>query len=253
VGSVALAASASSGLPVGYSVVSGPAMVSGGTLMITGAGSVTVQATQGGNTTYAAATPVSIVIMVDPAMLYVTANNACVELGLPIPALTGTLTGVIAGDGITASFVTTAVQGSPVGTYPITPLLNDPNGKLPNYIVTATNGTLTVVAPGRFDPWLLWMSPRYAKAGSAGFTLMLRGANFTAKSVVLWNGSARKTHYVNSTELMAAIPASDVATAGTDLVSVANPAPHAATSDTLTFRVVKHHRHRRARRAYRHR
>ena len=54
----ALTATASSGLAVSYSVISGPASVSiSGTLTITGAGSVTVQATQGGDGTYAAATP----------------------------------------------------------------------------------------------------------------------------------------------------------------------------------------------------
>src|SRR5258708_26484242 len=35
---------------------------------------------------------------------------------------------------------------SPVGTYRITPALVDPAGKLGNYTVTSTNGTLTVNA-----------------------------------------------------------------------------------------------------------
>jgi hypothetical protein len=51
-----LSASASSGLsPVTYTVTSGPATVTGNTLTITGAGSVTVQASQAGNTNYGAA------------------------------------------------------------------------------------------------------------------------------------------------------------------------------------------------------
>lgn len=52
---VTLNATASSGLPVTYSVVSGSATVSGSTLTITGAGTITVKATQGGDSTYAAA------------------------------------------------------------------------------------------------------------------------------------------------------------------------------------------------------
>jgi Bacterial Ig-like domain/PKD domain len=56
--SVQLTATASSGLPVSYSVVSGPATVSGSTLTLTGIGTVNVQATQEGNLTYAAATAV---------------------------------------------------------------------------------------------------------------------------------------------------------------------------------------------------
>ena len=48
-------ASASSGLPITFSVVSGPATVNGGTVTITGAGAVTLQASQAGDATYFAA------------------------------------------------------------------------------------------------------------------------------------------------------------------------------------------------------
>jgi hypothetical protein len=58
-GTVALTATATSGLTVTYSVISGPATVSGSTLTTTAAGSVTVQASQAGNANYAPATPVS--------------------------------------------------------------------------------------------------------------------------------------------------------------------------------------------------
>lgn len=53
-----VAATASSGLPVSFSVVSGPATVSGSTVTLTGAGTVTLRASQAGNHQYAAATPV---------------------------------------------------------------------------------------------------------------------------------------------------------------------------------------------------
>src|SRR4051812_43780358 len=78
------------------------------------------------------------------APLSVTANNASRVYNTPNPALSGTLTGVIAGDGITASYSTTAVTSSVVGSYPIVPALADPNGKLANYTVTSANGTLSV-------------------------------------------------------------------------------------------------------------
>ena len=57
-GSIPLAATASSGLVVIYSV-SGPATIFGSTLTLTGTGTVTVTASQPGNGAYAAATPVS--------------------------------------------------------------------------------------------------------------------------------------------------------------------------------------------------
>jgi len=46
------------------------------------------------------------------------------------------------------------------------------------------------------------------------------GSNFTAASVVLWNGSQRATQIISSTQAVATIAAADVATAGTAMVSV---------------------------------
>ena len=54
-----LGATASSGLPVTYIVTSGPATVSGSTVTLTGTGAVVIQASQAGNSTYAAATSVT--------------------------------------------------------------------------------------------------------------------------------------------------------------------------------------------------
>lgn len=53
---VALRATASSNLPVTYAIVSGPGRVTGSTLTITGAGAITVQASQAGDATWAPAT-----------------------------------------------------------------------------------------------------------------------------------------------------------------------------------------------------
>ena len=77
-------------------------------------------------------------------LLTVSANNQSRGYGVTNPILTGTLVGVQAGDNITASYTTTASAGSPVGAYAIVPILNDPNGKLTNYVATTNNGTLTV-------------------------------------------------------------------------------------------------------------
>src|SRR5207248_4797507 len=53
-----VSATASSGLPVSFSILSGPATISGNTVTITGVGTVTVRASQAGNTNYNPATPV---------------------------------------------------------------------------------------------------------------------------------------------------------------------------------------------------
>ena len=52
-------ATASSGLPVTFSILSGPATINGSTIQITGPGTVVVQASQAGNGNYTAATPVT--------------------------------------------------------------------------------------------------------------------------------------------------------------------------------------------------
>jgi hypothetical protein len=58
-------ASASSGLPVSFSVISGPGKMDGTTLTVTGKGSIVIQANQYGNTTYAEAPPVNQTLTVN--------------------------------------------------------------------------------------------------------------------------------------------------------------------------------------------
>jgi hypothetical protein len=84
------------------------------------------------------------ILTVSPAPLSVAGANASRIYGDPNPVFSGTLTGIKNADNITATFASTAAAASPVGSYPITPALIDPNGKLGNYSVTSTNGTLTV-------------------------------------------------------------------------------------------------------------
>ena len=69
---ITLSASASSGLTLAFSVVSGPGTVSGSTLTITGVGTVVVAANQAGNTNYAAATQVTRSITVNQASQTIT-------------------------------------------------------------------------------------------------------------------------------------------------------------------------------------
>jgi List-Bact-rpt repeat protein/HYDIN/CFA65/VesB family protein len=86
-------------------------------------------------------------------------------------------------------------------------------------------------------PVLISLSPSSAVQGGPGFTLTGTGSNFVANSVVLWNGVNRTSTFVSSTELRAAIPASDIATAGTAQVTVFTPSPGGGTSDALTFTI----------------
>ncbi|HXI42229.1 MAG TPA: SBBP repeat-containing protein, partial [Bryobacteraceae bacterium] len=59
-----------------------------------------------------------------------------------------------------------------------------------------------------------------AKPGGAGFTLKVNGSGFVPGAVVNWNGSPRQTTYISTTQLNAAILASDIAGAGTPTITV---------------------------------
>jgi hypothetical protein len=127
--------------------VTGPATVSGSTLTITGAGTVTVTASQTGNTNYAAATPVSQSFTVAPAALTVTANNASRAYGAANPVFGYTITGFVNTDTSsvvsgTATETTAATTTSAAGTYPITFTTHSLTAA--NYTFTYVSGTLTV-------------------------------------------------------------------------------------------------------------
>src|SRR5205085_2359772 len=84
------------------------------------------------------------ILTITPAALSVTAYDASRVYAQTNPVFSGALSGVQNGDNLTATYTSSATTNSPVGTYAIVPGFSDPDGKLPNYTVYATNGTLTV-------------------------------------------------------------------------------------------------------------
>ncbi len=246
---ITLSATASSDLPVSFSLVSGPGTVSGvnnSTLTITGAGTVVVAANQAGNASYGTAPQATQNVVVDPAPLAVVANNAAqAAVGNPTFSCTApsfvscTITGFVNGDTSavvsgTATLVTTATTSSPVGTYPIA--FTTENLTAANYTFNYVSGVLEVYNTSQ--PLLLGLSPASATAGSASFTLTVNGANFNSNSVVLWNGAVRTTTYVSSTQLTASILAQDIANESTSLITVANPAPNGGSSPAQPLAVM---------------
>jgi len=99
-----------------------------------------------------------------------------------------------------------------------------------------TSGALTL-AVNNPSPSLSSISPSSVSAGSGAFTLTLNGSNFVSGSVVRVNGSSRSTTFVSSTQLTAAIPASDVASSGSVSITVANSAPGGGTSAAVTLTI----------------
>jgi hypothetical protein len=93
-------------------------------------------------------------------------------------------------------------------------------------------------------PQLLNTNTAAVLTGSSAFTInhgagntliTLTGSNFIPGVAVNWNGSYRTTTIVDPTHLTVAIPASDLATAGTASLAAMNPG--AATSSALTITI----------------
>lgn len=100
---------------------------------------------------------------------------------------------------------------------------------VPSHIVTAGDVPIRILNVGLIGsaqvgnntlPVLASMSPNTAVAGAAATTLSVTGSNFTSSSVVQWNGSARPTTFVSSTQLTASLTAADLASAGAATVNV---------------------------------
>lgn len=88
--------------------------------------------------------------------------------------------------------------------------------------------------PPAAAPSITSLSPSSATAGGAAFTLRVDGTAFTQGSTVRWNGSNRSSIIVSETRIDAAIPAADIASAGTAAVTVANSA---GVSNTRSFTI----------------
>lgn len=146
-GAITLSATASSGLPVTFDLVSGPAIVNGSTVTITGVGPVVIAARQAGNSSWLPAGAVTRGFNVTKAPLTVTAQNAYSYTGSALASLTWTVGGFVYGE--TSSVVsgapslsTTATPSSAAGNYPIS--ITAGTLSAANYTFNLVPGTYTL-------------------------------------------------------------------------------------------------------------
>ena len=115
--------------------------------------------------------------------LVATASAGSKTYGTTNPVFTGSLTGVVAGDGITATYVSSAIPTTNAGTYDsttaeaITPVVNDPNTKLANYTLTSTKATLTI---NKATPSITWSNPADITYGT-----LLSAFQLNASSIII--------------------------------------------------------------------
>ena len=150
----ALAATASSGLPVSYSVQSGPATLSGNLVTLTGAdGTVTIRATQNGSGTFNVApyvdrsftvsstpTPVAIAAQPQGQTVYVgtSATFTVVASGIPLPTYQWRKDGTAIAGANSPALVLANVQSGDAGSYTV-----DVSNSLPS-TATSVPALLTV-------------------------------------------------------------------------------------------------------------
>ena len=119
----------------------------------------------------------------------------------------------------------------PPGTIvPVTVFTSAPGGgesKRAPFLVSSARPTLTDI------------SPASRPVGTGDFTITATGSNFQSDAVLRWNGLNRLTTFGDSTELNAAIPASDIVTEGTAQISILNPddTGEGSISNELTFAI----------------
>jgi hypothetical protein len=86
-------------------------------------------------------------------------------------------------------------------------------------------------------PTISAISPNSSDQAGPAFTLSVVGSNFISSSSVQWNGTSLPTTFISSALVTANVPASDVAAAGPDAITVTNPSPGGGVSSSLNFTV----------------
>ncbi|MEO5688672.1 MAG: PQQ-binding-like beta-propeller repeat protein [Burkholderiaceae bacterium] len=113
------------------------------------------------------------------------------------------------------------------GAFPIR--VNNPYGNVQSNAVTLN----VIDAPLALNA----ISPAFVTVGAPAYVETVIGNGFNSSSVVQWNGSARTTTFVSTTQLQARITAADIASAGTSAITVANSGANAGTSGAQTLTI----------------
>ena len=169
-------ATATSRLPVGLSVVSGPGRIDGNTLTLTGAGTVIVRATQGGNDSFYAAPDVVQTIAAAKANQAINfgalgpktlgdspfAVSATASSGLPVTFSVASGPATVVGNTVTITGAgTVVVRASQIGDQ--------------NYETAFVDQSFAVAAPPSIDISVQPQSQTVAAGGSATFSVAATG------------------------------------------------------------------------------
>lgn len=134
---------------------------------------------------------------------------------------------------VSASQLTATVPSSNIttaGTASVTVFTPLPGGGTSNALTFTINSTNPL-------PVLTSLAPNTATAGAGSFTMVANGSNFVTTSVIKWNGATLTTTFISASQLSAAVPAANIATAGTSTVTVFSSTPGGGTSNSVVFTI----------------
>jgi fibronectin-binding autotransporter adhesin len=165
-----ISATASSGLPVSFAVISGPVSIAGSTVTVHGAGTALIQASQPGNSNYSAAIPLTNSLTVNPLPVVLagsraydgtaTANYSILAVADPVGS-----------DVVNLASGAATLASTSVGTNAITSVgtLTLGGAASANYTLSGATGSVTITNP--FNPFSI-----------TSYSLDVTGTNF----VVCW-------------------------------------------------------------------
>jgi probable HAF family extracellular repeat protein len=187
-------------------------------------------------------------------------DTGWVPIGVPLPYLSSlSPPSVIAGSGNTQLTIngsgfdtvdpfSVQLDGSPVAYQNLTPtqaVFTIPSTSLASpgiHHITVANGGLLggTSNPLPFHvilgaPVLTQVSPGAVTAGGASFTLAASGASLISGSTVWWNSTPLTTTYVSDSQLTALVPAANISSVGSALISVHYPGTNTAISNVVTL------------------
>ncbi len=157
------------------------------------AGSHRISATYQGDTLHSAAQSGTLSLTVSPAGVAATPASFNILYGQPVPALTGTLTGLLPQDAgsVTLALATTAAALSPPGAYPVTASLV--GGGAGNYTLAAEPAFVTIAKAPTVSTLTAGLAVHVAPATSvvaAGTVNLLDGASTYASAALSASGDA---------------------------------------------------------------
>ena len=166
----------------------------------------------------------------------VPVNDSVIDPDLPGTIYIGTDIGVLVS---TDNGSTWSTLGNGLPNVVVQSLVLDRHSRV-RRAATHGRGAWEILAPlsaPSLQPAIGTLSPASANPGDPAFSLNVTGSNFTASTVIRWNGQSRSTGFVDSSHVVAQIPASDVAAVGRASVTAFNTGSGGGASNAVPFTI----------------